>query len=386
MQAETGARLLDQLRRELAGEVTPRGTFEIPAERYRSEARLAQERAALASAPRILAASSSLGAGACMPCDVPGSSLLLTRGPDGRARGFFNACMHRGTRLVDEACAAKAIVCPYHGWTYDLAGALVHVPHEDSFGGMPRRSLAEVTITERHGLVWLGEPELGGIDADLAALDLGSHVVYRCARVTRRCNWKLVVEAFLDGYHIRILHRDSVYRYFIDAASIAEPVGRHIRAITGRRTLRDHPGGDLRMLATPSFLIFPATTVIAHPDFVSIITVHPLSPELTDYAHVMLVPKDRVADADHWAKSWSLIEETVFQREDLWVCEQVQRGLEAGATDKLVFGSLEHAARWFHETLDHEIAHEITCRRGSQSAETSSKPREPAQPERRETS
>jgi hypothetical protein len=110
----------------------------------------------------------------------------------------------------------------------------------------------------------------------------------------------------------------------LDAASTAETVGPHIRAITARRPLRDLPGAppadaDLRVLSTPSYLVFPATVIIIHPDFVSVILLHPLSADRTDYEHVMLVPADRRGDIAHWDKSWALIEDTVFQREDLWV-------------------------------------------------------------------
>ncbi len=45
----------------------------------------------------------------------------------------------------------------------------------------------------------------------------------------------------------------------------------------------------------------------------------------------------------------------MFAGEDLWVCEQIQRGLAAGAPEPLLFGALEYAARWFHEALDRAL-------------------------------
>ncbi len=105
-------------------------------------------------------------------------------------------------------------------------------------------------------------------------------------------------------------------------------------------------------MTTPSFLVFPATTVIAHPDFVSVITVARVATDVTEYHHIMLVPAARAtpAERDHWDRSWALIEETVFQREDLWVCERVQQGL--ASVDHLLFGALEHAVAWFHAELE----------------------------------
>jgi hypothetical protein len=172
---------------------------------------------------------------------------------------------------------------------------------------------------------------------------------------------ELVIEAFLDGYHIRVLHRDSIHRFFLDAASIGEPVGRHIRAVSARRAMRGAPPGldavaDLRELGTPSYVLFPGTVVIEHPDFVSLITLAPTAAALTDVDHLMLIPADRAGDADRWDRSWALIEDGVFQREDLWACEQIQRSIDAGAGDELLFGALEQPVRWFHAVIEAELA------------------------------
>ena len=65
----------------------------------------------------------------------------------------------------------------------------------------------------------------------------------------------------------------------------------------------------------------------------------------------MLVPAERAGEVEHWERSWALIEGTVFQREDLWVCEQIQRSIDAGSTDELLFGELEHPVTAFHAAL-----------------------------------
>jgi glycine betaine catabolism A len=369
MQRATFMRFAEQLR----GEVVSAGNSAricgsdgeppllVPASRYRDPARCELERDKLFRGPRIVAASASLQPGACLPIDLPGRSALVVRGNDGVVRAFANACRHRGTRLVDKPCSAKAFVCPYHAWTYDLAGKLVHVPHADAFAGidLDTRGLVPLPLAERHGLVWLGDDVdhyLGGLAGDVAALGLEQHVMWQRSTTTRRCNWKLVIEAFLDGYHIRVLHRDSVYRFFLDAASVADREGPHIRAITGRRALLEAPadlsGVDLHQLATPSLLLFPSTVFVEHPDFLSIMTVHPLAADLTAWDHMMLVPAARGGESEHWNRSWQLIEEGVFQREDLWVCEQAQYSINAGAIDEMLFGALESPARWFHAAVE----------------------------------
>lgn len=373
MERANHVRLIEQLRAGLgwAGGGTP--PLAVPAERYRDPVRHDRERArAFAPAPRVIAAARAIEPGRVVPVDVAGAALILTRDDDGTVIAHANACRHRGTRLVDAACAAKALVCPYHGWTYDLRGRLLHALHAETFGGAcDGRDLRRVAVEERHGLIWLCastagvDTYLGALAGDLAALALDRAIAWRTSRTVRRCNWKLVIEAFLDGYHLRVLHRDSIYRFFLDAVSVGEPVGRHIRAVSGRRALRDAPPAldgiaDLRTLGTPSYVLFPGTVVIEHPDFTSVLTLTPLTAGSTEVEHAMLVPADRAGETEHWDKSWALIEDGVVQREDLWACEQIQRSIDAGATDELLFGSLEQPVHWFHASLD-AVLQESQC-------------------------
>lgn len=376
MQRADHERLSEDLRADLR--VPPerrrpaRPAFRVPADRYMSSSHYERERDALfgglrngrwTGAPRVIAASASIAPGQCVPVDVAGASVILSRGETGELRAVANACRHRASRLVDKPCAAKALVCPYHGWTYDLKGKLLHVPHGESFIAEDRRDLLTVPVSERHGLVWLGADVgryLAGLDGDFAAMGLDTSSLWKSRRAKLACNWKLVVEAFLDGYHFRMLHRDTIYKFFHDATAVAEPVGQHIRCATARRGLLEAPADlatvdNLRTLSTPSYILAPGTIVVVHPDFVSVVVLHPLGPDQTDYEHFMFVPTARLAEAKHWDKSWHLIEEVLFQEEDLWACEQVQRGLAAGTTDAMLFGELETAVRLFHAVLDERL-------------------------------
>ena len=307
------------------------------------------------AAPAIVTASSALAPGTC----VPHGAAVIVRGTDGVVRGFANACRHRATRLVDAPCAAKALVCPYHGWTYDLAGALIHVPHAESFAGidLATRHLAELPVAERHGLVWLGgdvDRHLGELGPDLAALELDRHVVYRDARVTRACNWKLLVEAFLDGYHIRSLHRDSVYRYFIDAASVSERVYVPWSLADRPAHLLEQIDGAVRELSTPSFMIFPATTVIAHPDFISILTFAPARHRIAPSSVTSCWCRRSRREAEHWDRNWQPIDGSVFARGPVMLSRS--RSLAASSHSCSVLMS---PVRWFrrdHGTVRRERA------------------------------
>jgi phenylpropionate dioxygenase-like ring-hydroxylating dioxygenase large terminal subunit len=366
-----------------------------PASDYTSRDRFERERSRVfARAPSIVAHESELAEpGSCLTAEVAGVALLLMRAEDGTIGAFRNACRHRSTQLVsssrscatsledpgssrlpcDSAAAGrvrKAIVCPYHGWTYDLRGRLIHVPHEETFRGehRSRDRLVGAHAAARHGFIWAGlEPfdlgsDLEPIDEELSGIGVGGLTLYQRVEREVRGNWKLIIEAFLDGYHIRHLHRDSIYRFFIDAVAEAEPAGSHIRAINARRTLleaRAHPldTGDIRQVATPSYLVYPNTTLVLHPDYLSVIIAIPIAPERTRFIHEMLIPgaPKTEAEKEHWAKSFALIDRGVFLAEDLAAVEAMQRGIESGANESLLFGELEHAAHWFHESLDRDL-------------------------------
>jgi fatty-acyl-CoA synthase len=66
--------------------------------------------------------------------------VILVRGREGQVSVFVNRCRHRGTMLCPaERGHARAFACPYHGWTYDLDGALTGVPYRGGYAALDRR-------------------------------------------------------------------------------------------------------------------------------------------------------------------------------------------------------------------------------------------------------
>jgi glycine betaine catabolism A len=347
----------------------------VPVAHYTDVARLERERAKLFRGfPLPIAHTSEVTTASVIVREVDGVSLVLTRTADGVAHAFRNACRHRGVRLVREDCRLKAFVCPYHGWTYGMDGALLHVPHANAFtaflrGPVQERGLVAVRVEERHGLVWAAleatapdvRTHLGEIDEEIASLGFADHVIGPSRRVVReqRGNWKFLMEAFLDSYHIRTLHRDSVYPFFLDGRSVAQRSGLHVRAATARRSAREckdeasFASMPLREIATFNYAIFPSTNLIAHPDWTSLVLVQPLGPDRFVWSHTQLIPEAPRTEAAraHFARSFELIEGNVFQNEDLRMCAEAQIGIETAANDVLTFGRLESPALWFHAAI-----------------------------------
>jgi phenylpropionate dioxygenase-like ring-hydroxylating dioxygenase large terminal subunit len=329
--------------------------------------------------PIVAAHSKELPVGSALSFDALGTPIVLTRATDGRARAFLNVCRHRGMALVDnggqagQAKSCKALVCPYHAWTYELDGRLRHRLHAETFNGVDTSTLNLVALPcdEVAGLIFVKRtpgPEISaaaflqGLDAHLAWLGLSEMAVFRKVDCVYPANWKLTVDAFLEAYHIRVLHRDTIYPFFGDAYSINMHAGPHQDSLVARRAAFDAfaPPADragLCKLATPTQLLFPNTFLIWHPDYVSLIGMFSPAPDQVRWVHTMLIPADRTGEdwRPHWEKTFGLIEQTVFQREDIATAVTIQRGLASGANAVMQLGRLEHEVARFHGNIDAAI-------------------------------
>lgn len=335
------------------------------------------------SFPLPLAHISEIGApGGYVTRHVANTPILLVRDKSGDLRAFVNVCRHRGAQLAHHARGdCKAFVCPYHGWVYDLDGGLKHVPGEAFFPDLDRATLGLVPlpVSVAHGFVWVvpdSEPApastenvrdiaryLGSFDDDFSHYGLESHYLFQRSEGVRHCNWKLIADAFLEGYHLKTLHRDSLYRFFGEGQVAFDFSGRHIRSVGGRKNiteLQDTPPKtwNIRVCATPFYLIFPSTVVVVHPDYISLLNLLPLDVERTVYAHYLMTPHAPRSDkqAAHFQRSFDLIDGVVFQQEDMAIAESIQRGIRSGAYPHFELGTIEYPIRVFHDHIADLIA------------------------------
>jgi len=352
------------------------GVFQTPVTAYTDQARLESEQRLLRSLPIPVAHVSQLQSpGSCLVHDALGVPILITRDREGVLRAMLNVCRHRGTRLLEDSgfCKVrKGFHCRYHGWAYDLDGTLSQIPREELFPSLDKSTLnlRVLPVAERFGFIWVvatpaADYEFGAfldpLEPDLGPLNLENHVVFRRATTTARTNWKIVMEAFLDGYHVRHLHKKTVGPYFEDHRSYSELAGPHVRAIVGRGGFREAFAGnaleDLRNIATPTYVIFPNTIFVVQPDFVSRATAYPTALGDIYWEHDLIIPEEPQTEKAraHWELNYELIQNGVFKGEDLWVCEQIQKGLSSGANERMTYGIEEAPIQWWHDELDRHI-------------------------------
>ena len=305
--------------------------------------------------------------------DIFGLPLLLVRDRDGGIQVLLNVCRHRGARLIlgeNEVCRRAALTCPYHAWTYALDGSLRNIPAEAGFPTTDRaqHGLKRLPSEVRHGLIWaVLDPQataidvgtfLGAIDDDITTLGLGCHRFFRQHVQRRPTNWKLMMDAFQEVYHIKSLHKRTIAPFFLDMKTAGEGAGLHTRILVGRDKLpqaRSLPPAawDVRHHATLTHAIFPNSLLIYHPDATSHMAMFPITPAEMLFVHTFFTPhapRDAGEQA-HWDRTFEMIDGGVFSAEDLFVSEQIQLGVKSGANERFVFGRFEQHLRRYHDNL-----------------------------------
>lgn len=350
----------------------------LPASHYTCPERHGREQDMLRKMPLVVGHVSQVASpGDFFVCDDLGKSYLIVRGADGKARAFLNHCQHRGTRLVqqDAGSGAKRFTCPYHAWTYDTTGRLAAVPREDLFPCLDRDSkhLREARLEERYGLLWLTQDFDSTVSIDEFLLGMERELDFLARENTAmwfnetrplKANWKLPLDAFLESYHIAVLHRESVGPYFVRHIASSEHCGPHIRSLVPRANILelkelDWSEAKLREYVSPSYIVFPNACLILHPTSLSLLTVYPGAvPGESSWNHKLLIPNmpETEREKKHYDKTIRVLDGMTYEAEDFWVSEQIQQGLEAGAIDELTLGLTEGLILEFHDKVDKACA------------------------------
>ncbi len=279
----------------------------IPTERYTDPAFYALEMERIFHRTWLFAGHESEWpeSGSYRQFDRSGSPLVVVRGTDGELRAFYNSCRHRGAPVTRDACGtSKRLTCQYHSWSYDTEGVLRAVPDQRSFAGIDKDELGLVPVSCEtwEGWVFVNEDadaaplidQLGAITTLMADIDGPSlrSVERRVHRV--EANWKLMVDAFLEVYHIRTIHPESAALLYDDqSVTVAMlPGGNSRLTVEKREALRDfamvpehldNPSVPLLWRQTStSFGIFPNLVVPMDSGAFTVMCMWPVDERTTD--------------------------------------------------------------------------------------------------------
>jgi len=307
-----------------------------------------------------------------------GQPILVVRGTDGVLRAFLNVCRHRSATVEQKPCGSgkRAFVCPYHGWSYDLTGRLVGITDGAHFGEVDRskHALRRLKVAEKYGLVWVVpralddnedanldiDPYLGALQPDLAGWDMQGWELHSSEPLRPRMNWKLVIDTFLELYHFRYLHPESVYPIFLDNIATYERLDRHLRMAAAKRTLTELEGQPkerwhIRDHAIVLYQLFPNTVLTYTQDHCGVFTSFPVSPdESVMHFSVLVSPEEKAKKPEsYWKANVDLFAAALV--EDFGIGETIQRNFRTGANRQQTFGKFEKALGWYHREVEQAL-------------------------------
>lgn len=335
---------------------------------YLSADRFAAEMTMIRRLPVVFAPSAALSEpGAYIARPVGGVPIIVVRDLDRKLHAFRNACRHRGAALCEGQGNTRVFRCPYHAWAYALNGDLQHIPHEAGFPSVTKADHGLVPIhgvSERGGLVFVAieEPMDEGALQDMPALIPDDHAVFDTGESEYNFNWKLNIEATLEGYHIKPTHEESFYPYGYDNLNVVETYGANGRVTFPFRRierLRQVPPDerDISGLVTFAHNVFPICTVAVLSNHISVQISEPISPSMTHYYSYRLGPvsaRDTKEDLERMRRDARFVSEYGL-KEDLGVVKRIQNGLKSGANTHFVYGHFEKAIIHFLKNIDARV-------------------------------
>lgn len=302
------------------------------------------------------------------------SARMLIRNRNG-VECISNVCRHRQAVMMNRSGTAANIVCPLHGWTYDLEGRIVAAPH---FDPCPNRDLQKFSTQSWNGMYF--EQGLADLAKDLNGMRLGNHFDFSGyafhSRKEHICNynWKTFIEVYLDDYHVVPFHLGL--GNFVDCNNLNWQFGSwySVQSVGVKNQLKT-PGTpvykrwhkallDYRRGAQPDhgaiwLTIYPNVMVEWYPEVLVISTLWPESPQRTRNIVEFFYPEEIVHfEADFVEAHQAAYMETCDEDDE--IAERMDRGRKQlnrrGVNDYgPVHDPMELGLKYFYEYYNNYI-------------------------------
>lgn len=295
-----------------------------------------------------------------------GEPLLIVRDAENTIRGFYNVCRHRAGPPAEGCGSRKVFRCGYHGWTYGLDGRLLNAPEMDGTEDFRFEDfrLRAIRVGEWEGQVFVNlDQEAEPLAASLRELP-GQAKKFRFGEMRlvgrrdyhMRCNWKVYIDNYLEGYHLPSVH-PSLNRELDYNAYVTTLFERHSLQTSPIRGPENEASVERRYkqasgeMAAEYYWIFPNWMLNCYPDNVSLNIVLPTGPETCVAIFEWYFLPEKLLVVDETMKFSDEI-----QLEDGRICETVHANLKSQSYDRGRYSvkqekGLYHFHRLYAETM-----------------------------------
>lgn len=359
----------------------PRSSHTLPARYYYDDAIYRAEKEAIFYRSWWYAGhvSQLTEAGAFLTTKIHEQNVFVVRGKDGELKAFYNVCQHRGHELLQGTGKVRAIICPYHAWTYSLDGDLVGARNT---GDMPdfnrcNFSLKPVQIENFCGMIFINLDPLAAPLKQQSG-ELEKEIRHYCPDIDKlafaardeyhvQSNWKTLVDNFLECYHCQAAHKDFVD--LVDMSSYRSSVhGIYSSHVSDAVRTTDSSAfsfekGDVDF-GYAGWFLWPNLTIWIYPGEPNLSVLQMLpngSERAIEYQDWFVVdgkPSRQLREAMVYQKD-------ILQPEDIGLCESVQRGLRSRGynqgrfvTDNELSSDSEHAVHHFQSMVSQALGND----------------------------
>ena len=299
-----------------------------------------------------------------------GERLIVVRDEDNQVQVLSNVCRHRAAQIVEGKGNQRRFECPYHSWTYSLKGELIGAPemqHTDNFD-KKQCQLATPRVEVWEGFIFVNfdqqaaplGPRLAPLSERLQHYNLSEMRTVQTATYEGNWNWKIMVENYMEAYHVLGLHKGphdvmpvhgtSSQNYNVHSEAYNGVFGIIWGDFVAPGATFYSPGvteaepGKTEWLPSPFPLIEGLSAEERlRGDFINIYPTHLFTPLPDGMFYGQILPQ--AADRITWSLSMCFPPETLeipdfeqnlanavegiefINSQDMWACESVQRGL-----------------------------------------------------------
>lgn len=336
----------------------------MPKSLYTSDSFLAQEQKHIFAQDWLCAgrAETLANPGDYLTMQIAGEPVIVLRDRDNQIRAMSNVCRHRMSTLLQGRGTTRAIVCPYHAWTYNLDGTLRGAAAMTLNEGFCKDQLS---LPQIRCQIWQGwimvslnpdadDPEIAlhGVRDLIPNLDMSSYTETYQESFNWATNWKVLAENFMESYHLPMCHAGTIggaskldemicpegtaafnYHWILKNDSVplalAHPANTSLHGDDRRKTW---------LLA-----IYPSLLITLTPGYFWYLSLTPDGPGRVNVLFGMGMSADWLADPEapvHLARVKALLDDV--NAEDKGCTEKVYRGLLSGMGTP---GPLSHLER-----------------------------------------
>ena len=299
--------------------------------------------------------------------DIANERAVVVRDKNDKVRAFHNMCRHRGSRVAVGAKGhcGNALICPFHGWSYNLDGGLKNIPRSKYFPDIDKDKLGLKLLDCEiwHGLIFIrfgGEglsiaESFAEADQEISLYNIEEMHAYDDPwRIDFDLDWKSVIDIDNEGYHVPVGHPelfDLVGSSYKDEV-LESGLNRSFGSFENRRAKTPLVKNYIEALPESNYLpeshrylwiywsMFPGVVITLFPDMIEVYQVYPSGYQKSIMAGACYALDDKREQMQE-ARAFNRRINIAVGNEDVQLVKWAAEGMRSSAFEEILLSDLE---------------------------------------------